>query len=183
MTKLVATIALLFLSLFTETLRAAEPTVPTMEKQAAVQWVMEQSVVNLSVRAANQIVDYAYWHATRLELDPFMVLAVMRLESGYNAKAVSREGAKGLMQVLGRFHRKELGGRNIYDQVVNIEVGTNILGECMKASKGNMLKTFNCYSGGAGKKYLKTVVAYEHDLRRHVLFTLFDKQGTVVAQE
>ena len=173
---------LLMMGAYTKTLQAAEPTEPTMEKQVAVQWVIDQSLVDISSEAAIKIVDYAYWHASRLSLDPMFILAVMRLESGFNQKAISREGAKGLMQVLPRYHRKELAGRNVYDPLVNMEVGTNILDECLKTHKGNMLKSLNCYSGGAGKKYLKSVMAYEKQLRQFVIFALFDKQGLAIAQ-
>lgn len=182
MNKIIVTIVLFALSLFTISLRAEEPQEPTMEKNAVVQWVMEHANVDISPAAAIRIVDYAYWHSYRFGLDPMFVIALMRLESGFNSKAVSSEGAKGLMQVLTRVHKKDLAGRNIYDTTVNVEMGTKILNNCMEVNKGNKRKALDCYSGGAGVKYLRTILKYEKELRRHVLFALFDKQETVLAQ-
>ena len=41
-----------------------------------------------------------YSTAQNYELDPFLVFAVVKVESGFNAEAVSSKGAKGLMQLM-----------------------------------------------------------------------------------
>jgi soluble lytic murein transglycosylase-like protein len=62
-----------------------------------------------------------------------LILAVMAIESRYNPVAESVMGAKGLMQVIPRFHLEKLsdhgGEEKLLDPEVNIDVGAQILRE------------------------------------------------------
>ena len=162
-------------------LQAQEAEEISPEKQAVIGWVLYQAKTDMiSYAEARWIVENAYWHSYRLHLDPALVLAVMRVESRFNAKASSTEGARGLMQVIPYWHKKALGGRSPYIPEVNIEVGVGILEACMSKSKGNMLKSLNCYSGGGGQKYLNLVRAHQKDLTKTVVYALFDKPRDVM---
>ncbi len=69
------------------------------------------------------------------DLDPFLILAVIQIESEFTPKAVSGQGAIGLMQVMpatGKFLAKELGisynGKNtLYDPFINVKLGIHYL--------------------------------------------------------
>ncbi|MEX0637685.1 MAG: lytic transglycosylase domain-containing protein, partial [Burkholderiales bacterium] len=67
---------------------------------------------------------------------PLLILAVMAIESRYNPVAESSMGAKGLMQVIPRYHQEKLlehGGEHaLLDPEVNIHVGAQILREYMR---------------------------------------------------
>jgi soluble lytic murein transglycosylase-like protein len=83
--------------------------------------------------ALSGFVSAAYQAGTRQQLDPLLILAVMAVESRYNPVAKSVMGAKGLMQVIPRFHLEKLadhGGENaLLEPEVNIHVGAQILRE------------------------------------------------------
>ncbi len=69
------------------------------------------------------------------DLDPFLILAVIQIESEFTPKAVSGQGAIGLMQVMpatGKFLANELGisynGNNtLYDPFINVKLGIHYL--------------------------------------------------------
>ena len=75
----------------------------------------------------------AYRAADQHRLDPLLILAVMAIESRYNPVAESTMGAKGLMQVIPRYHQEKLvdhgGDQALLDPEVNILVGAQILRE------------------------------------------------------
>lgn len=83
--------------------------------------------------AVAAIVATAYRAAERTGLDPLLVLAVISVESRFNPLAESTMGAKGLMQIIPRFHRAKLaehgGDEAILDPERNVEVGARILQE------------------------------------------------------
>jgi soluble lytic murein transglycosylase-like protein len=83
--------------------------------------------------AANHFVSIAYRAAEQHRLDALLVLAVMAIESSYNPVAESVMGAKGLMQVIPKYHQEKLfdhGGEHaLLEPEVNIQVGAQILRE------------------------------------------------------
>jgi len=71
----------------------------------------------------------------KYDLDPFLILAVIQVESEFTPKAVSGQGAIGLMQVMpatGKFVAKELGisysgKKTLYDPFINVKLGIHYL--------------------------------------------------------
>ncbi|MFW6177212.1 MAG: lytic transglycosylase domain-containing protein [Desulfohalobiaceae bacterium] len=61
-------------------------------------------------------------------LEPELVQAVMEVESSYQARAVSRAGAQGLMQIMPGTQRY-LGLESAFDPESNIEAGVRYLGQ------------------------------------------------------
>lgn len=111
----------------------------------------------VSKSQASQIVDSVYLYSFQKGIHPHFVLGLIKAESSYNPKAKSSYGAKGLMQVVPRFHKDKLGSRNPYDIETNIEVGTTIIHQCLQKHQHNKDKALYCYSGGAGYHYNKRV--------------------------
>ncbi|OGL16866.1 MAG: hypothetical protein A3F92_16610 [Candidatus Rokubacteria bacterium RIFCSPLOWO2_12_FULL_71_22] len=60
-------------------------------------------------------------------LDPYLVAAVVREESSYHPAAVSRAGARGLMQLLPATARPLGGSGDLEDPVFNLALGTRFL--------------------------------------------------------
>lgn len=85
-------------------------------------------------------------HAKRNNIDPKLAIAIIATESGFNRHAVSSEGASGYAQVIPKYHRKFIKGRDIFDTEVNIEVGMKILSECIHKYKSTYLG-LACYNG------------------------------------
>lgn len=69
------------------------------------------------------------------DLDPYLILAVIQVESEFSPRAVSKRGAIGLMQVMpgtGEYIAKEMGieygGRkSLYDPFINVRLGIRYL--------------------------------------------------------
>lgn len=159
-------------SLFIPLSSAAQAVSLSDEQQAAVVWVMENATVDLPQDTAALIVQSAYYFADEQKLDAYHLLAMMRVESGFDLKAHSHEGAKGLMQVLPKFHKAQLRQRNPYDAVVSIEVGSLIYRECLDKARGNVRKAVSCYSGGA-RQYYRMVQKYKTSLTHRIVAQLF----------
>ena len=83
--------------------------------------------------ATERMVGAAYRAAHDVGLDPLLVLAVIAIESRFNPIAESVMGAKGLMQIIPKYHLDKLraaGGEDaVLDPEANIAVGTRILQE------------------------------------------------------
>ena len=83
--------------------------------------------------ATERMVAAAYRAAREVGLDPLTVLAVISVESRFNPIAESGMGAKGLMQIIPKYHLDKLiaaGGEDaVFDPEANIRVGARILQE------------------------------------------------------
>lgn len=81
--------------------------------------------------ATERMVGAAFRAAREVGLDPLLVLAVISVESRFNPIAESVMGAKGLMQIIPKYHPAlfaALGGEAaVWDPEANIELGTRIL--------------------------------------------------------
>jgi soluble lytic murein transglycosylase-like protein len=87
----------------------------------------------VSDQAVAGFVTTAYVAGAQYSLDPLLILAVISIESRYNPVAESTMGAKGLMQIIPKYHLEKLsdhgGEQALLDPQVNIRVGTRILRE------------------------------------------------------
>lgn len=105
---------------------------------------------HISIKEALEVVDYAYKYAELHGLDPSLLIGIIATESSFKRKAVSKEGAAGYTQVLAKYHKDKLKGRNIFHPGVNIEIGSMILSNCM-ANNSNINKALGCYNGTKDK--------------------------------
>jgi soluble lytic murein transglycosylase-like protein len=87
--------------------------------------------------------------AARHHLDPSLVRAVIRVESAFDATAVSSAGAQGLMQLMPELSR-ELGVDNAFDPRQNIMAGTKYLAQLLAAYDGNVELALASYNAGPG---------------------------------
>lgn len=90
------------------------------------------------------------------KIDSKLILAVMKVESGFKPKAFSNNNV-GLMQVNLYYHQKKFKNNDYFNVYLNVLVGTSILKDCFTKHKGNHNKTFVCYNGGADKQYAAKV--------------------------
>ncbi len=119
--------------------------------------------------------------ANRHQIDPALVKAVIMAESSYNPMAVSRRGAKGLMQLMPETARA-LGVEDSFDPENNINAGVKYLRHLMNQFDGDTrlaLAAYNAgssnvrqYSGvppfGATKRYIKKVFRYYKYYKREM---------------
>jgi soluble lytic murein transglycosylase len=97
--------------------------------------------------------------AGQVQLDPFLVLSVIRQESAFNARAVSRSDARGLMQLLpstGREVSQRLGlgpfrTDLLFEPRLNVRLGTHYLGGLAETHRGNLILALAAYNAGPGR--------------------------------
>lgn len=85
--------------------------------------------------------------ASRYHVDPDLVRAVIRVESGYDAKAVSNKGAMGLMQLIPATAQR-FGVGNPFDPKQNIEGGVNYLKHLLTLFGGDLGLSLAAYNAG-----------------------------------
>jgi soluble lytic murein transglycosylase len=89
-------------------------------------------------------------------VDPYLIAAIIREESQYDLKAVSRVGAIGLMQVMPatannvaqRAGIPPVGREDLFDQETNIRIGVRYVEQLMEQFSGNLVYTVAAYNAG-----------------------------------
>lgn len=89
--------------------------------------------------------------ATRVELPPSLVLAVIQVESGFDRFAVSPTGARGLMQVM-PFWVKEIGHPrdDLFFPPTNLRYGCTILRYYLERFQDDLAPALSQYNGSLG---------------------------------
>jgi len=83
----------------------------------------------------------------RHQIDPDFINSVIRAESGFNSRAVSKKGAQGLMQLMPQT-ASQLGVTNSLDPNANIEGGTKYLRELLEKYNFDVAKALAAYNAG-----------------------------------
>jgi soluble lytic murein transglycosylase-like protein len=105
--------------------------------------------------------------AARHQVDPALVKAVIRTESGGNPTAISRKGAVGLMQLIpGTAQRFGVG--NLFDPVQNVEAGTTYLRTLLDHYNGDLSKSLAAYNAGEHAVDLSGGVPWYPETRKYV---------------
>ena len=92
----------------------------------------------------NEAVDQT---ASRLQIDPQLVHAIIRVESEYHPRAVSRKGAMGLMQLAPETAQR-LGVQNPFNIKQNIEGGSSYLKHLLNVFGGDIPLSLAAYNAG-----------------------------------
>ena len=118
------------------------------EQQAVAEHIAKRYRVAEDVIA--EFVAIAYRAGDQHRVDPLLILAVMAIESRYNPVAESVMGARGLMQVIPKYHPEKLelhgGEQALLEPQVNIQVGAQILREYTRRF-GDLEAALQMYAG------------------------------------
>jgi len=87
--------------------------------------------------------------ARKFQLNPQVVAAVMRVESAYNHRALSRKGARGLMQLMPATAAR-FGVRvdELFTPARNLEAGARYLRFLVDRFEGDAVRVFAAYNAG-----------------------------------
>lgn len=85
--------------------------------------------------------------AQETSMSPLLLHAVIAVESGYDAKAVSRKGAQGLMQLMPKTAQR-FGVRNVFDPMENVRGGALYLKWLLDYFNGNLRLALAGYNAG-----------------------------------
>lgn len=103
---------------------------------------------------------YPNWHydlvekyAKAVNLDPYLVMALIRQESAFHTNAQSGARAMGLMQLLpstARMVDRRVNKKQLFDPETNVRIGTQYLARGIKRFDGNVNVTLAAYNAGGG---------------------------------
>jgi len=88
--------------------------------------------------------------AIRFQVDPALVKAIIMAESGYDPRAVSRVGAKGLMQLMPAT-AEELGVKDSFNPKHNINAGVGYFKKLLNRFDGDVKLALAAYNAGTRK--------------------------------
>lgn len=108
--------------------------------------------------------------ATRTDLSPSVIYAVMRQESLFDDRAVSRSGARGLMQIMPRTGEilatsLRLAEYDLFHPETNIRMGARFLAD-LRRSQGDLRWMSIAYNGGPGALGRWKAALYQDDFYR-----------------
>ena len=83
----------------------------------------------------------------RSQLDADFIASVIRAESGGNVNAVSRKGARGLMQLMPGT-ADQLGVKNSFDAAENVDGGVRYLMQLLQQFNYDVAKALAAYNAG-----------------------------------
>lgn len=126
----------------------------------------------VSTTALEPVFQTAQAAGKELRLDPLLIIAVIGVESGFNPFSQSVVGAKGLMQVMPRFHMDKLPDEAdksaFLDPVTNVQVGARVLHESIRRFGGleSGLQQFGGALNDPDRRYSSKVLAEKQRLEQ-----------------
>ena len=87
-------------------------------------------------------------------LDPLIIISLIRQESAFNPEATSRVGAKGLMQLMpetAKRFNKRVRVKHLDDPQVNVAIGAKYLKQLISRFDGNLIFALASYNAGESR--------------------------------
>ncbi len=101
--------------------------------------------------------EYVYKYSEELEIDPMLTFAIIKTESNFEEKAISKSGAIGLMQLMESTAKEQAQKLNIeytkevlYNPEINLKIGLNYFNTLLDYYNQNYILAFTAYNAGIG---------------------------------
>lgn len=127
----------------------------------------------------NDIVNSA---SATYHLDPDLVNSVIHAESGFNSRAISPKGARGLMQLMPST-AGQLGVANAFDPKANVGGGTQYLRQLLEQYNFDLVKALAAYNAGPHRVDKYRGVPPYHETQAYVARIVRDYNKKKAAQD
>lgn len=107
----------------------------------------DSSPASSAASRSNNLPELVNTASARYHLDPDLVNSVIHAESGFDANAVSRKGAQGLMQLMPETASR-LGVSDALDPSANLDGGTRYLRALLEHYNFDLIKALAAYNAG-----------------------------------
>lgn len=121
------------------------------------QEAIDQNSLNISLKTLKHLFPLNYFDIIKknaLNLDPLIIISLMRQESAFNPEAMSGVGAKGLMQLMPatakRFNSK-VKVKHLSNPEINVAIGTKYLRQLFARFDGNIIYALASYNAGENR--------------------------------
>ena len=125
---------------------------PVQSQSAITSAIQEATAAQANVKPPSskaQILNVVSQISKKHGVDEKLVQALIKQESGFNPKAKSKAGAMGLMQLMPNT-AKNLGVKDPYNTVQNVEGGVKYLKSMLNKYNGNVILALAAYNAGPG---------------------------------
>ena len=166
---------------------------------AAARTPQPQRKANSSETVPASYHEYINTACEKYGVDPSLVHALVRVESGYNTFALSRKGAMGLMQLMPQT-ATDMNVKNSFSPQENVEGGVRYLRYLLDRYEGNISLALAAYNSGETsvkrwgtippfketKDYVKKILAIYHGtgkttaVPRYTIYVGYAPDGTLV---
>lgn len=117
--------------------------------EAKVTNILERESLFLTDPLNKKLASYLVKTAKDYELDPLLVLAIMKTESSFKPHAVSRKGALGLLQIKPVAARAvHFEARQLLDPFVNVHIGIQYLSHLRHVLGRDQMRILTAYNMG-----------------------------------
>ena len=107
------------------------------------------------LKYTSEILEYS----KKYNIDPYLILAMVNVESGFDKEATSAKGAKGLMQITKATAQEinqltnsvdKIDDNSLYDININLDIGCMYLASLIERYDGNYYLAICAYNAGMG---------------------------------
>jgi hypothetical protein len=141
--------------------------------------VRSKSARSVPALPLNQVVNTA---SAAYHLDPDLVNSVIHAESGFNSRAVSPKGARGLMQLMPGT-ANQLGVNDAFDPQANVDGGSRYLRELLERYNFDLVKALAAYNAGPERVEQYRGVPPFRETRAYVARIVHEYNTKKIAQE